>query len=59
MEQIALQGMCPQETSVSGGGVSMHQAAKLAVFLASDGARLVSGQVIAVDGHTEHPEPKF
>ncbi len=25
---------------------------------ASDAARLVSGQVIAVDGHTENPDPK-
>ncbi len=32
--------------------------ANMAVFLASDGARLVSGQVIAVDGHTENPDPK-
>lgn len=30
----------------------------MAVFLASDAARLVSGQVIAVDGHTENPDPK-
>ena len=33
--------------------------ANMAVFLASDAARLVSGQAITVDGHTEHPEPKF
>ena len=39
--------------------VSPADIANMAVFLASDGARLVSGQVIAVDGHTEHPEPKF
>lgn len=32
--------------------------AAMAVFLASDGARLVSGQVIAVDGHTVNPDPK-
>ncbi|TLP67911.1 SDR family oxidoreductase [Parasedimentitalea maritima] len=32
--------------------------ANMAVFLASDAARLVSGQVIAVDGHTENPDPK-
>ena len=32
--------------------------ADMAVFLASDGARLVSGQVIAVDGHTVNPDPK-
>lgn len=30
----------------------------MVVFLASDGARMVSGQVIAVDGHTENPDPK-
>lgn len=32
--------------------------AEMAVFLASDAARLVSGQVIAVDGHTVNPDPK-
>ncbi|CAM5770617.1 3-ketoacyl-ACP reductase [Labrys miyagiensis] len=30
----------------------------MAVFLASDAARFVSGQIIAVDGHTENPDPK-
>ena len=39
--------------------VSPTDIANMAVFLASDAARLVSGQAIAVDGHTEHPEPKF
>lgn len=38
--------------------VSAQDVANMAVFLASDGARLVSGQVIAVDGHTENPDPK-
>jgi len=38
--------------------VSAQDIANMAVFLASDGARLVSGQVIAVDGHTENPDPK-
>ena len=33
--------------------------AEMAVFLASDAARLVSGQVIAVDGHTVNPDPKL
>ncbi len=32
--------------------------ANMALFLASDQARLVSGQIIAVDGHTENPDPK-
>jgi len=32
--------------------------ANMAVFLGSDAARLVSGQVIAVDGHTVNPDPK-
>ena len=39
--------------------VSPADIANMAVFLASDSARLISGQAIAVDGHTEHPEPKF
>ena len=38
--------------------VSAEDIANMAVFLASDAARLVSGQVIAVDGHTENPDPK-
>lgn len=32
--------------------------ADMAVFLASDAARMVSGQVIAVDGFTVNPDPK-
>jgi len=46
------------------GGTSMRtfvmaeDVAAMAVFLASDAARLVSGQIIAVDGHTENPDPK-
>ncbi len=38
--------------------VTAQDIADMAVFLASDGARMVSGQVIAVDGHTENPDPK-
>ena len=38
--------------------VSAKDVANMAVFLASEGARRVSGQVIAVDGHTENPDPK-
>ncbi len=33
--------------------------AAMAVFLASDAARMVSGQVIAVDGFTVNPDPKL
>lgn len=38
--------------------VEARDIANMAVFLGSEGARLVSGQVIAVDGHTENPDPK-
>ena len=38
--------------------VRAEDIAAMAVFLASDAARLVSGQIIAVDGHTENPDPK-
>ena len=38
--------------------VEARDIADMAVFLASQGARRVSGQVIAVDGHTENPDPK-
>lgn len=41
-----------------GSFVEARDIAAMAVFLASDGARLVSGQVIAVDGHTVNPDPK-
>jgi NAD(P)-dependent dehydrogenase (short-subunit alcohol dehydrogenase family) len=38
--------------------VEARDIADMAVFLASNAARRVSGQVIAVDGHTENPDPK-
>lgn len=38
--------------------VAAEDIAQMAVFLGSDAARRVSGQVIAVDGHTENPDPK-
>lgn len=38
--------------------VTAQDVAAMAAFLGSDAARLVSGQVIAVDGHTENPDPK-
>lgn len=41
-----------------GSFVEAADIANMAVFLGSDAARLVSGQVIAVDGHTVNPDPK-
>ncbi|MEM6408508.1 MAG: SDR family oxidoreductase [Pseudomonadota bacterium] len=38
--------------------VRAEDIADMAVFLASPRARMVSGQVIAVDGHTVNPDPK-
>ena len=38
--------------------VSAPDIANMAVFLSSDQANMVSGQVISVDGHTENPDPK-
>jgi len=39
--------------------IEARDVAEMAVFLASDAARLVSGQVIAVDGFTVNPDPKL
>ncbi len=39
--------------------VEARDIADMAVFLASDAARMVSGQVIAVDGFTVNPDPKL
>ncbi len=38
--------------------VAARDIANMAVFLGTDVSRLVSGQVIAVDGHTENPDPQ-
>lgn len=38
--------------------VEARDVAEMAVFLGSGAARMVSGQVIAVDGHTENPDPR-
>ena len=38
--------------------VTAEDIAEMAVFLASPAARLVSGQVISVDGHTFNPDPQ-
>ena len=42
-----------------GSFVTADDIANMAVFLASPQARMVSGQVIAVDGHTVNPDPKI
>ena len=39
--------------------VNARDIASMALFLASDQASRISGQVIAVDGHTENPDPKI
>lgn len=39
--------------------VEARDIAAMAVFLASPAARFVSGQAIAVDGHTENPAPQI
>lgn len=39
--------------------VTAEDIANTTYFLASEGARLVSGQVISVDGHTVNPDPKL
>ncbi len=64
--EAAAKGMSPDEVYAGyASGTSMgrfveaRDVADMAVFLASDGARLVSGQVIAVDGHTVNPDPKI
>jgi NAD(P)-dependent dehydrogenase (short-subunit alcohol dehydrogenase family) len=38
--------------------VRAEDVAATALFLGSDAAAMISGQVIAVDGHTENPDPK-
>jgi NAD(P)-dependent dehydrogenase (short-subunit alcohol dehydrogenase family) len=39
--------------------VTAEDIANTTYFLASEGAHLVSGQVISVDGHTVNPDPKL
>lgn len=63
--EAAAKGMTPDAVRAGyAAGTSMRSfveardIAEMAVFLGSDAARLVSGQVIAVDGHTENPDPK-
>ena len=63
--EAAAKGMTPEDLRAGyQAGTSMRtwvraeDVAAMAVFLASDAATRVSGQVIAVDGHTENPDPK-
>ncbi len=63
--EAALKGMSRDEVYAGyAAGTSMRtwvtaeDIANMALFLGSDAARRVSGQVIAVDGHTENPDPK-
>lgn len=64
--EAAAKGMTRDEVYAGyAGGTAMgrfveaRDIAGMAVFLASDAARLVSGQVIAVDGFTVNPDPKI
>lgn len=64
--EAAIKGMTRDEVYAGyAGGTSMRrfvtaeEIGDMAVFLGSDAARSVSGQVIAVDGHTENPDPKL
>lgn len=64
-KEAAIKGMTRDQVYQGyAGGTSMKtfveasDIANMAVFLASPAARYVSGQVIAVDGHTENPDPK-
>ncbi|MEZ5716332.1 MAG: SDR family oxidoreductase [Paracoccaceae bacterium] len=65
MREAAAKGMTRDQVYAGyASGTSMksfieaRDVAEMAVFLASDAARFVSGQAIAVDGHTENPDPK-
>ena len=64
--EAAAKGMSEEDVrSGYAAGVSMQtfvrasDIADMAVFLGSDAAARVSGQVIAVDGHTVNPDPKI
>ena len=63
--EAAAKGMAVEDVRAGyAGGTAMQSfveaadIADMAVYLASDGARRVSGQVVAVDGFTVNPDPK-
>lgn len=63
--EAAAKGTTPDEIYKGyAAGVSMrslvtaNDIADMALFLCGPASRMVSGQVIAVDGHTENPDPK-
>lgn len=63
--EAAAKAMTPEDVTAGyASGTSMRtfvraqDIAAMAVFLGSDAAARVSGQVISVDGHTENPDPK-
>ena len=65
LREAAAKGMSVEDVIAGyAAGTSMRQwitaddVAQMALFLASPEARLVSGQAIAIDGHTENPDPK-
>jgi NAD(P)-dependent dehydrogenase (short-subunit alcohol dehydrogenase family) len=62
--EAAAKGTTPEAIAAGyAAGVSMktfvtaQDVAAMAVFLASPGAARISGQIIAVDGHTVNPDP--
>ncbi|MCB2153162.1 MAG: SDR family oxidoreductase, partial [Rhodobacteraceae bacterium] len=63
--EAAAKGMTPEAVRAGyaagtalGSLVDAEDIASMAVFLASDGARMVSGQVMTVDAFTINPDPK-
>lgn len=63
--EAAEKGMAPEAVRAAYAmGVSLRRfvtaqdVAAMAVFLAGPGGRNISGQALAIDGHTENPDPK-
>lgn len=64
--EAAEKGMAPEAVRQGyASGVSLRRfvraedIAAMAVFLAGPGGRNISGQALAIDGHTENPDPKI